>query len=295
MPSKEIQIITGDSLKELKNIPDKSIHLIVTDPPYYIDGMGDDWDKAKLDKRAKKANVVGSLPVGMKFDKEQGIQLEKFYHKVSQEALRVLKPGSFFLSFSQARLAHRMATGVENAGFEIRDQYIWQYKNKTQAKAFSQDHFVDKMDISDQEKEKIKASLGNRKTPQVKPEFESIIVAQKPKEGTHIDNWLKYETGLIDMSYKMNGKHITSILPFEKPNKESYNTHLTVKPVKLIECIVKIFSKKGQTILDPFLGSGTTAIACKNTGRKCIGIEINPEYVEIGKRRLKDSRTLFED
>jgi site-specific DNA-methyltransferase (adenine-specific) len=55
-----------------------------------------------------------------------------------------------------------------------------------------------------------------------------------------------------------------------------------------MEHLIKIFSKKGALVVDPFLGSGTTAIACKNTGRKCIGIELNKEYFEISKKRLNE-------
>ena len=75
-----------------------------------------------------------------------------------------------------------------------------------------------------------------------------------------------------------------------KPNKEEkgdFNNHITVKPVKLIEHLIKIFSKENSLVVDPFLGSGTTSIACKNTNRKCIGIELNKEYYDISLERLK--------
>ena len=63
--------------------------------------------------------------------------------------------------------------------------------------------------------------------------------------------------------------------------------NVTVKPVKLIEHLIKIFSKENSLILDPFVGSGTTLLACKNTNRKCIGIEINTEYYKIACSRMK--------
>ena len=70
-----------------------------------------------------------------------------------------------------------------------------------------------------------------------------------------------------------------------KKEKGEKNTHITVKPIELMEHLVKLFSKSGATVLDPFLGSGTTAIACKNTNRKCIGIELNKEYYDISVDR----------
>ena len=62
--------------------------------------------------------------------------------------------------------------------------------------------------------------------------------------------------------------------------------HPTQKPQELMVWILENYSKKGDIILDPFLGSGTTAVACKELGRKFIGIEINPKYCEIAQRRL---------
>lgn len=74
-----------------------------------------------------------------------------------------------------------------------------------------------------------------------------------------------------------------------KPSREEKgenNTHITVKPVALMEHLIKLFSKSGALIVDPFLGSGTTAVACKNTGRKCVGIELNKEYYNICVSRI---------
>ena len=72
-----------------------------------------------------------------------------------------------------------------------------------------------------------------------------------------------------------------------KKEKGEFNTHITVKPVQLLEHIIKIFSKEGSTVLDPFMGSGSTAIACKNTNRNCIGFELNKEYYDIALKRIK--------
>ena len=75
-----------------------------------------------------------------------------------------------------------------------------------------------------------------------------------------------------------------------KPSKSERgenNSHITVKPVALMEHLIKLFSKKGALVVDPFLGSGTTALACKNTQRKCLGTELNAEYYEICLDRCK--------
>ena len=72
-----------------------------------------------------------------------------------------------------------------------------------------------------------------------------------------------------------------------KAEKGDDNTHITVKPLALMEHLIKLFSKKGALVVDPFLGSGTTALASKNTDRNCIGIELNKEYYEICLKRLQ--------
>ena len=63
------------------------------------------------------------------------------------------------------------------------------------------------------------------------------------------------------------------------------NNHPTVKPIKLFEWLIKLITREGHIVLDPFIGSGTTIIAAHNTGRKCVGIEKEEEYIEIAKRR----------
>ena len=76
-----------------------------------------------------------------------------------------------------------------------------------------------------------------------------------------------------------------------KKEKGKNNTHITVKPIALMEHLIKLFSKENALVVDPFLGSGTTALACKNTNRKCIGTEINEEYYKICINRLKELET----
>ena len=69
-------------------------------------------------------------------------------------------------------------------------------------------------------------------------------------------------------------------------NRPVANFHPTVKPIALMEYLVKLVSREGQVILDPFMGSGTTGMACKKLDREFIGIEMMPEYMEIAKRRI---------
>jgi DNA modification methylase len=226
----------------------------------------------------------------MKFDPRQGKALQEFIEPIARELFRVLVPGGFFISFSQPRLFHRLAVAAENAGFEIRDMFAWHYTKRAQFKAFSMRHFVEKMKIPEKKKRAILRELRGRKTPQLRPQFEALMLAQRPREGTFVDNWLKYKAGLIDAKKSLDGSPPSTVMLVEKPVKEEYNTHLAVKPVLLLAHLIELFTCVGQLVLDPFLGTGSTALAAMRTGRSCIGIEINPEYVDIAEHRIKESK-----
>lgn len=283
----KIELIHGNALVELLKLTDNSIDLVLIDPPYFIDGLGDDWDKSTIERKQKNAGVVGSLPTGMKYDRKQGAGFQSFMSTISAEVLRVLKPGGFYLSFSQARLYHRMTVAAEDVGFEIRDMLTWKYEG--QAKAFSMDHFIRKMRISDEEKKAMIVSMMGRKTPQLKPQHEPIMLAQKPREGTFVQNWLAHQTGLVDVSQSIDGKFPGNVIEVRKPTtkeKGGFNTHVSVKPVALIEHLIRLFSVEGQTVLDCFNGSGTTAVACASSDRNYVGIEIDAAYLDITRERL---------
>jgi len=302
----DIHIVNDNSLKYIETLDDNSIDLIVTDPPYFIDKLDNNWNSKKITNRKHNSHIK-HLPKGMKFDKKQVKNLYDFYLNISKLLFQKLKPGGYYLSFSSPRLYHAIAMACEIAGFEVRDMINWVY-TKSMPKGMSVSHVIRKMkDMSDDDKEKLIEEYKNFKTPMIKSCFEPICVCMKPISTTFIKNELNFKTGLIDFSNKVginSNRVIANIITTEKfndtydknflvkkPNKKEkklYNTHVTVKPIELMEHLIKIFSKKGALVVDPFLGSGTTAIACKNTGRKCIGIELNKEYFEISKRRLNE-------
>ena len=284
----DVNIVLGDARDKLKEVQPESVGLVVTDPPYFLDGLDNDWVKGKTKAKRDNGSSVGGLPVGMKFDPRQGKALQAFITEIATLCKPLLLPGAFAIVFSQSRLSHRVGVALEDVGFEIRDMYAWRYTKRAQFKAFSLDHFVDKQDLTQKEKTAIKRQLLGRKTPQLRPQFETMIVAQKPREGTMLDNWLNYKVGLIDPNVSLDGKVPSTVMTVEKPEKRTYNGHLTVKPVKLIRHLIELFTVRGQTVLDPFLGSGTTALAAIQAERSCIGIEIDPSYVELAERRIKE-------
>jgi site-specific DNA-methyltransferase (adenine-specific) len=291
-----------DALEFLPKLDNNSIDLILTDPPYFLDKLDEKWSPEVVGNK-KNLYTVKSLPAGMKFDKEQGLNLYNWFLKISKEAFRILKPGGFFLSFSSPRLYHRMATAMDDSGFLIKDCFLWIY-TQNQAKAMSLDHFIKKSPMPQKQREKIKKKFHNWKTPQIKSCFEPIAVAQKPTEGTFLSNMLKYEVGLVNTNLKTGDNMFPSnILTTEsintimdryflvpKPTKKEKgfsNNHLTVKPLALCEQLIKLLTfSEGAIVLDPFVGSGTTVVAAKHLKRKFIGCDINQEYIKIAEARL---------
>ena len=76
--------------------------------------------------------------------------------------------------------------------------------------------------------------------------------------------------------------------PINSKDKKKYN-HPTIKPIDILERLIRNSSKKNQVILDPFMGSGSTGVACKNLNRDFIGIELDEKYFEIAKERINEN------
>ena len=307
------RVTFGECMDIMRTMPANSVDMICTDPPYFLDSLGSDWNKKSIDAKGA-SSMVGNLPKGMKFDRKQSKKFNEFYSKVSAEAFRVLKPGGAFLSFSSPRLYHSMAWAIEDAGFEIRDMIGWVY-TQSQVKAFSQDHIINRdARKTEEQKTQLKELCKNWKTPQLKPAIEPICLAVKPIEGRYIDNFQNYGVGLMNTSEETRvgggGYFPANVVVTEegttdadmdkvflvpkptKAEKGAYNTHLSVKPVHLISHLIKLFTKEGALVLDPFMGSGTTAVACIQTNRRFAGFDINREYIAIAERRITEALAL---
>ncbi len=296
------KLFLGDSLTVLNQIPEDSIDIVLTDPPYFLDKLDNSWDLSKVHNRNNQ-QVIKSLPAGMKFDSMQGRDFYDWFLGISQQVYRILKPGGFFFSFSSPRLFHRLCSAIDDAGFEIRDSFIWLY-TQNQPKAMSLNHFIDKLEIDNEEKAILKYKLDGWKTPQLKSCYEPIAMGQKPTDGTYLSNVIKHNVGLFNSTVTVGknmfpsnvlsidplGESIDRVFLLPKPSikeKGKTNDHLTVKPLAICEHLIKLSAMSPNSIvLDPFLGSGTTVVAAKSLGHHYIGIEINEKYLELARQRL---------
>ena len=272
-----------DCVSSMRRMRAESVHFIITDPPYFLDGFTDRWNDTAL-RQKTRPGVVSSLPRGMKFDRRQADNLLSFMGTVGAEMFHILKPGGFAAVFAQPRLAFATAMALHTANFDIRDQLAW--KKNGQPKAFALDHFIAKMTIPNIVKQRLRQSVRGKKTAQLKPQFENIILAQKPPHGTLLANWHQHQIGLLSPEQSLLDGFPGALIDIPNPKDNARYKHFTVKPVKLIQHLLQLFTLQGQIVCDPFAGTGTAALACALARRRFIGFEIDPAHVKTAKKRL---------
>ncbi len=217
------QIIEGDCLEVMKDIPDKSVDLVLTDPPYNA-------SNSKISCIDKHYTTVDE-----EWDKD--FQIEPFIAEVK----RILKPNGSLLVFCSYHL-------------------LGEYLTKTPLKLQQIIHW-------------------NKSNP-----FPAIVKVYTPS----IEYCLWY---IVGSPYTFNKTEAgTDVFKLPICGGRERTEHPTQKPLLLIEKLIAVHSNRGDTILDPFLGSGTTAIAAHNTGRFFIGIEKEPKYVEIARQRVEQAQ-----
>lgn len=297
-----------DCFDAYRDLPESSIDAVITDPPYFLEGLGGDWADA-IDRPTTKSAAVTSLAAGMRFDSVQGREFQEFMQRVATESLRVLKPGGFFIAMSAPRLYHRLAVGVEDAGFEIRDMWTWLY-TQNQVKAMSVARFLDRYDLDPAVRAQVEHQLRAWKTPQVKSCIEPMVFAQKPKtdsEGrpvTFLENWLTHGVGLVNIPTGVGseGDMVTAnvltteaiaedidrafLVPKPRKTEKGDTSHLSVKPLSLMDQLVRVTVRPGGVVLDPFNGSGSTGVSAISIGRHYRGFEQEPTYFAQSQERF---------
>jgi site-specific DNA-methyltransferase (adenine-specific) len=205
-------ILAGDSVEVLPRLRGGLADAVVTDPPYGLEFNGHDWDG--------KAGFAGSLP-GMDVAAMSDAEVfEAWCTAWARGALHALKPGAHLAAFGGSRTWHRMVRGIENAGFEVRDQIAWLYssgmpKSMDLGYALDKRNGILRPDRIVQQSERDGVLGATRRVVQhgaavsedakkwegwgtgLRPSFEPIVIARKPMEGTVADNVLTHGTGAI--------------------------------------------------------------------------------------------------
>jgi len=227
-----MQLFNDDCLKVLPTIPDKSIDLIVTDPPYKMTPRGNTGTTGGM--LLKDINKKGKV-----FDNNE-INISEWL----PECFRILKESSHIYVMTNHINLYEYLNTIKDTGFHFVKSLIWNKRNKIMS-------------------------------PYYMSQFEYILFCRKGS------------------AKKINNCGTSDIIdiPNKKQKKDGKNLHDTEKPIELMKILIENSSIENDTILDPFMGIGSTALACKNANRKFIGIEIDKEYFDIAKQRIES--TLF--
>jgi len=295
MNSEYINKITlGDCLEHLPNLQENSIDLFLSDIPYGI--SLDDWDvlhsntnSALLGKSPAQEGKSGFKRRGKPIngwsqtDRNIGLEYQEWCKDWATKVYPKMKNGSFLFVFGARRTIHRVINAFEDSGFLLKDILAW--------KKPSAHHRAQRVSIVLERRGLVKEAekwegwrLGN-----LAPIWEPIAWFMKPYTigGTITDNILENETGAMNVGdCQLNGSSPTNMLEFGFGKNEN-RIHEAQKPLALIEYLLKLTTRENQLVLDPFMGSGTTAIATKNLNRKFIGFEVNMDYYFKSIERLK--------
>lgn len=247
--NKQITLWRGDCLVLMNNLPDKSIDLIVCDLPYGC-----------LNKNNPLAKWDNALP----------------FDKLWNHYTRIIKDNGAIILF---------ANGMFTADLMQSQRKLWRY-NLVWDKV-AKTGFLNAKRMPLRQHEDI--CVFYKKLPTYNPQ----MVKCEPHKRNHSRGNL--EAPLVNSCYGnfleipsviSDEKYPTSIITISKEHSNGKFFHPTQKPVELLEYLIKTYSNKGDLILDNCCGSGSTGVACMNTNRRFIGIELNDKYVQIAKERL---------
>ena len=287
-------IVNADCIEHLKTVEDNHFDSVVTDPPYHLTSIAKRFTNSTEAKYGKDGSFQ-RLSKGFHGHEWDGGDIA-FTTDLWKEVYRTIKPGAVLLAFAATRNYHKMATAIENSGFEIMDMINWIYgsgfpkrKNLLKPahepivmarKGVNKDLNLDECRVNgDNPKKWTKPKGGFWKTdPNAKAKYIENTKGRWPANIIHDgldEEWAKY-------FYSAKAS---------KKEKDGSN-HPTVKPVSLMRYLVKLVTPKEGLVLDPFAGTGTTGEACILENRKYYLIEKTKEYIPDIENRLNKYRRL---
>lgn len=237
-----MRLLNGDCLELMKGIKDKSIDMIITDPPYGCNAT------MKGNYNDDERHIKSQIPLWIK----------EFY--------RLLKKGSYCYIYVPSLYINNWITEVKK-DFKLLNILA-----------------VENMKVGRQYKDRFRNNC----------QLILVLSKDKPRGFNKINFILTSKSWLNDKRNpeprKYSSTYPSYIPNYYKATVEMSLGHPDEKNHKLIEKFIEISSNEGELVLDSFMGSGTTGVACKNTKRDFIGIELEEEYFDIAKRRLTEDK-----
>lgn len=247
------QLIHGDMLLELDKIPDGSVDMIFADPPYNLSNDG----------FTCKGGKMVSVNKG-EWDRSKGAEADFEFHKTwIAKCKSKLRPGGTIWISGTYHSVYQCGFALQLDNWHVLNDITWFKPNASpnlSCRMFTASH-------------------------------ETLVWARTSKKDKHIFNYEAMKFGnWPEDQMKKEDKQMRSVwhIPLTKKSEKSFGSHPTQKPEALLERIVLASTNLGDTILDPFCGSGTTGVAALRHGRKFIGIDMDLSYLRnIAEKRLQ--------
>jgi len=245
------KVTAGDAIKKIKDLPDESIDLVFADPPYNLQ-----LPKKKL-VRWNRTVVDGVTEEWDKFSSFE--EYDEFTISWLTEVKRVMRPSATIWVIGTYHNIYRLGKTMQDLGFWLLNNVIWLKTNPVP-------NFL-------------KVRFTNA--------TETLIWAIKDRDakGYHFDKALAKEYGVGKIGANVWEIPVCAGKQRLK-GKDGKRLHSTQKPERLLERIIKVSSRQGDVVLDPFAGTGTTAAVAKRLGRHFVTFERNKDYISHIKKRL---------
>ena len=238
-----IELLQGDCLERMKGIPDGSVDMVLTDPPYETTACK--WDSI--------------------------IPLEPMWEQLK----RIIKPnGAIVMTASQPFTTTLIASNMKMF------KYCWVWNKKQGGNPLN----------AKRQPLRITEDVVVFNAKVYKPQMRTGKLRKKGGINKQPET-----TGRVDINFSSyNDQYYpTTIIEIANCSKKKERVHPTQKPVALMEYLIKTYTNEGETVLDFTMGSGTTGVACKNTNRDFIGIELEEKYCEVAANRLQQEVFAF--
>ena len=256
----------GDCLEIMKTIPDGSVDITVTSPPYdnlrTYNGNNEQWGFEKFQ------NIAGEL---YRVTKDGGV------------IVWIVNDGT--VKGSETGTSFRQALYFKEIGFNLHDTMIWQKDTVTFPDATRYGQNFEYMFVLSKGRPKSINKICDRKN---KWAGTKVHGTSRDPDGTTFRKCNHNQTSVKEYGERFNVWQ----LPGEKQNKTG---HPAVFPLPLARDHILSWSNEGDTVLDCFMGSGTTGVACINTGRNFIGIELDEQYYQIAQDRINKAKSAWLD
>jgi len=246
------QLLHADVLEALRGIPSESIDFIFADPPYFLSNDG----------FTVKSGKAVSVNKGA-WDKSFGFDTETDFHEAwIADCLRVLKPNGTIAISGTYHSIYKCGFLLQKLGCRIINDIAWFKPNGAPALAgrnFTASH-------------------------------ETILWASKGKKAKHVFNYsISKNWDVQNDKLYSKGKQMRSVwsIPSTPKREKLEGNHPTQKPLELLKRLVAMCTNEGDTVLDPFCGSGTTGVACVLLNRNFIGIDLDQSYLDLSAKRMK--------